>query len=159
MQIATLPVAKHPRQLEYLRFASGQQFLAGEFRRCPQVPCRALPAAGKFSARRMQVGLIARRNLQDCGFDLGKTLLVEPRPDSLGDSAPRHQEWLGVGVPCFGPPRRNLIVSGHQPAPHEPAKRWLRRTKSVCCSPKPLRWPRDALVRIGPGPEYQEKQL
>src|ERR1700704_4917787 len=102
MQIATLPVAKHPRQLKYLGFASGQQFLAGEFRRCPQVARCALAAgAGKFRTRRMQVGLIARRNLQDTGFDLGKTLLVEPRPDGLGDSAPRRQEWSAVGVSCL----------------------------------------------------------
>jgi hypothetical protein len=43
--------------------------------------------------------------------------------------------------------------------PCDTVKRWHPRTKSVCCSPKPLRRPRDAHVRIGPGPEYQEKQL
>jgi len=60
MQIAALPVAKHPRKLENLLFARGQQFLAGEFRRGPQVPCRA-PAIGTREVRawRMQVDLIA----------------------------------------------------------------------------------------------------
>ena len=82
MQIAALAVAKHPRKLENLRFARGQQFLAGEFRRGPQIPRRARAVgAGKFGARRMQMGLVAGRNLQNAGFDLGKTLLVEPGPE------------------------------------------------------------------------------
>ena len=42
--------------------------------------------------------------------------------------------------------------------PNVAVKGWYLGGKSVCCSPKPLRWPRDAPVRIGPGPEYQEKQ-
>src|SRR5450759_1591004 len=41
--------------------------------------------------------------------------------------------------------------------PQKPVKRWHHAAKSVCCSPKPLRWPRDAHVLIGPGPEHQEK--
>src|SRR5882672_5373520 len=141
MQIATLPVAKHPRQLKYLGFASGQQFLAGEFRRCPQVPRRALATgAGKFSARRMQVGLITRRNLQDSGFDLGKTLLVEPCPDGFGDGASCSQEWPDVGVPRFGPPRRNLIVSGHQRLLHGSRKTMASGSQiSIFCTfAKPL---------------------
>ena len=61
MQIAALAVAKNPRKLKDLRLAGGEQFLAGKFRRGPQIPCRTR-AVGmmKFSARRMQMGLIAR---------------------------------------------------------------------------------------------------
>ena len=43
--------------------------------------------------------------------------------------------------------------------PQKAVKSWHPMAKSVCCSPKPLRWPRDAHVLIGPGPEHQEKQL
>ena len=84
MQIATLAVAKHPRKFENLVFARGQQFLAGEFRRGPQISCRARAiGADKLGAGRMQMGLVARRNLQNGGLDLGKPLLVEPGPDGL----------------------------------------------------------------------------
>src|SRR6266851_5013857 len=62
----------------------------------------------------MQVSLIPRRDLQNPGFDLGKTLFVEPCPDRLGDGASRRQEWPDVGVPCRRPPWRKLIVVGHQ---------------------------------------------
>jgi len=60
MQIAALAVAKHPRKLEDLRLAGSEQFLAGKFRRGSEIPCRARPIGTmKFSARRMQMGLIA----------------------------------------------------------------------------------------------------
>ncbi len=47
----------------------------------------------------MQMGLIAGRNLQNSGFDLGKALLVEPCPDRPGDGAPRRQKRPDIGVP------------------------------------------------------------
>ncbi len=108
MQIAALAVAKHPRKLENLLLAGGQQFLGGEFRRRPQIPRGARPVGvDKFGARRMQMGLVAGGNLQNSGFDLGKTLLVEPCPDGPGDGAARGQKWPDVGVPRGGPPRRS----------------------------------------------------
>jgi hypothetical protein len=125
MQIAAFPVAKHPRKLENFLLSGGQQFLAGEFRRRPQVPCRA-PAvdAGKFRAGRMQMGLIAGGDLQNSGLDLDKALLVEPCPDRPRNGAARRQEWPDVGVPRGGPPGRELIVSGHQRAA-PPARKTL----------------------------------
>ena len=54
----------------------------------------------------MQMGLVARRNLQDPGLNLDKTLLVEPRPDSPGDGAARGQERPDIGVPRGRPPWR-----------------------------------------------------
>ena len=84
MQIAALAVAEHAREFEDLCFTRGQQFLGGEFRRGAQIARRALPSAPRqFGAGRVQMGLIARRNLQDSGLDLDKTLLVEPGPDRL----------------------------------------------------------------------------
>ena len=84
MQIAAFPVAKHPRKLENLLLSGGQQFLAGKFRRRPQVARGAgTVGACKFGARRMQVGLIAGGDLQDSGLDLDKALLLEPCPDRL----------------------------------------------------------------------------
>jgi elongation factor P len=62
-----------------------------------------------------------------------------------------------------GRPRRRppgAKTDGFRPfgrLPRQPAKRWHRSAKSVCCGRKPLRWPRDAHVLIGPGPEHQEK--
>ena len=113
MQIAALAVAKHPGELENLLFARGQQFFSREFRRGSQVAygARAI-GAGQFRARRMQMGLITGRNLQNSGFDLGKTLLVEPSPDGLGDGAPRRQKRPDVGVARRRPPGRRCVDSG-----------------------------------------------
>ena len=65
------------------------------------------------------MGLVARRNLQNSGFDLDKALLVEPCPDRLRDGAARRQEWPDVGVPRGGPPGRKLI--GFRPSTGRPA--------------------------------------
>jgi elongation factor P len=78
----------------------------------------------------MQVDLIAGRNLQDGSFDLGKTLLVEPGPDSPGDSVPRHQKWPGVGVPVSRPPWRKRSVFGHQRAASK-ARKTLASTDKI----------------------------
>ena len=89
MQVAALAIAKHPRQLEDLWLTRSQQLLAGELRRGPQIPRRTLAVRpGKLGAGRMKMGLIAGGQLQNPGFDLGKTLLVEPGPDCAGDRAP-----------------------------------------------------------------------
>ncbi len=81
MQIAALTVAEHTRELENLRLAGREQFLAGEFRRGPQIARRARAVgARQLGARRMQMGLVAGRDLQDAGLDLGKSLLIEKGP-------------------------------------------------------------------------------
>jgi hypothetical protein len=58
--------------------------------------------------------LIARRNLQNGGLDLGKPLLVEPGANRLGDGVPRQQKRPGVGVPRGRPPLRNRMAFGRQ---------------------------------------------
>ncbi len=115
MQRTALAVAKHPRELKNLRLASGQQFLAGEFRRGAQIARRAgAVGAGKFGARRMQMGLIARRDLQNGCLDLDKPLLVKPGADRLADSVSRQQKRPAVGVPGGRPPGRKRRVLGCQ---------------------------------------------
>jgi hypothetical protein len=47
----------------------------------------------------MQMGLIARRDLEDAGLDLDKSLFVEKAPRRFGDRCPRQQERLAIGVP------------------------------------------------------------
>ena len=118
MQIAALAVAEHPRELEYLGLAGGEQFLGRELRRGPQIARRARAvAAGQFGTGRVQMGLIARRDLEDAGLDLDKSLLVEKAPHRLGDRGPRQQERLSIGVPRRRPPWRRLVRPGHQQAP------------------------------------------
>src|SRR3984885_14849097 len=63
----------------------------------------------------MQMGLVPRRDLKNRRFDLGKTLFIEPGPDGPGDSVPRGQKRLDIGVPGRGPPRRRVLVRNHQP--------------------------------------------
>ena len=81
MQIAALAVAEHPRQLENPPFAGGQSFLqanSGEVRRYRG---RASPSAPVSSvARRMQMGLVAGRDLQNAGLDLGESPAPRTRP-------------------------------------------------------------------------------
>jgi hypothetical protein len=48
--------------------------------------------------------------------------------------------------------------SGRQQAAPKDRKMLASRGKISMLQPKPLRWPRDVHVLIGPGPEYQEKQ-
>jgi hypothetical protein len=62
----------------------------------------------------MQMRLVARRDLEDGGLDLGKSLLVEPGPHRPRDRAPRQQERLAIGVPRGRPPGRWLVDSNHQ---------------------------------------------
>jgi hypothetical protein len=52
----------------------------------------------------MQMGLIARRYLEDAGLDLDKSLFVEEASRRLGDRGPSLQERLSIGVPGHRPP-------------------------------------------------------
>src|SRR5438105_4306288 len=141
MQIAALAIAEHARELEYFGFTGGEQFLGGELRRRPQIARRAgAVAAGQFGAWRMQMRLVARRDLQDGGLDLGKTLLVEPGPHRPGDRTSRHQEGLSIGVPRRRPPWRGLVDVCHQQwfrtgrhgsAPTEPINAFRESTNTI----------------------------
>src|SRR5579872_4388170 len=114
MQPATLAVTKNPRKFEYPLLTGGEQLLASELRRRPQVT-RPAPAVGadQFRAWRMQVDLVARRYLQDSGFDLDKALFVEPGPDRPCDGISGHKKRPDVPVTARRPPRRSLIVGSH----------------------------------------------
>ena len=81
MQVAALAVAEHPGELENPLLAGRQQLLAGEFGRGPQVS--AGPAAigpDDLGPGGVQMGLVARGDLEDGGFDLDKALLGEKAP-------------------------------------------------------------------------------
>jgi hypothetical protein len=64
----------------------------------------------------MQMGLIARRDLEDSGLDLDKTLFVEKASHCLCGRGPRQQERLSISVPGRRPPWRRLVGPGHQQA-------------------------------------------
>src|SRR5262249_47277217 len=123
VQVAALPIAKHPRQLEYPGFAGREQLLAGEFRRGSQVTGGAAAVrTGDFGPGGVQMGLIARRDLQDSGFDLDKALCREPGPDVGRNRAPRQQERTSVEMPAGRPERGNGLVPNHQTAAPEISK-------------------------------------
>src|SRR5260364_353959 len=58
--------------------------------------------------------LVARRYLQDRSLDLGKALLLEPRPERPRDRGPRLQERPAVGVAPRRPPGRGLVLTRHR---------------------------------------------
>ena len=103
MQVAALAVAEHPGEFEDLRS-----------RRPPAISCRRIPARcadsawraspsarDQFGARRMQMGLVAGRDLQDSGLDLGKALLVEPcRADARLAICARAPTGTACGSAC-----------------------------------------------------------
>ena len=114
MKVAALAVAKYPRELEYPAFAGREQLLAGEFRRGPQIARGTAPIGPpKLGARRVQMSLIARRNLQNPGLDFDKTLFGEPGPDRPGHRAPGVQKRPDIGMPLGRPPGRKGVVRGH----------------------------------------------
>src|SRR5215218_8205695 len=89
-----------------------------------------------------------RRSLSDwivasCPLIPSLTLRVEPRTDAAATTSYRRPRALLLakdGVPFSG---KMLASPG----------------KMSMLQPEPLRWPRDAIVLIGPGPEYQEISL
>src|ERR1700749_481782 len=97
------------------------------------------------------MGLIARRNLQNPGFDLGKALRLEPGADRARDLSPGPQERPDVGMPLSRPPWRELIVGSHQEAARKTSKKLAQGAKIVMLRPEiasgvPGR-PRPALCR------------
>src|SRR5262249_17826420 len=93
-------------EFEDLGLAGSQKLLAGEFGRGPQIPRHtAAVGPGELGPRRMQMGLITRRNLQNPGLDLDKSLLGKPCPQGAGNRAPRIQKWSNIGMTRSRPPR------------------------------------------------------
>jgi len=110
MQIAPLTVAKDPSKLDNSRLASRQQLLAGKFRRGAQVPVQPIAnRVGYLRPRRMEVGLVTGRNLQNAGLDLGEASAGEPAADRRCNRAPHGQKGPPIGVAAMVPPRGKLI--------------------------------------------------
>jgi elongation factor P len=64
------------------------------------------------------MGLIARRNLQNSGFDLREPHRIEPGPERPRDRRASVQEGADIGMPLWRPPRRRWVLGHHQqPAP------------------------------------------
>ena len=81
MQVAALAVAEHPCEFENPLLARRQQLLAGEFRRGPQVSAgTAAIGPHDLGPGGVQMGLVARGDLEDGGFDLNEALFGEKAP-------------------------------------------------------------------------------
>ncbi len=81
MKIAALAIAEHPG--EFVRSGARQRPAASCRRtpaRCADTGSGARPRAASAGPRRMQVGFIARRDLQNAGFDLRRTPGPRTRP-------------------------------------------------------------------------------
>jgi len=81
MQVAALAVPEHPGELEKPGLSGRQQLLAGEFRRSPQISAHtAAVGSHDLGPGGMQMGFVARRDLENGGFDLDEALLGEKSP-------------------------------------------------------------------------------
>jgi len=109
MQRPALAVAKHPGKLEDAPLPGRQEFLAGEFRRRAQMERHARAVGGhQLGGEGMEMGLVARRSLQDRGFDLDEIPRLQVAAQACENAPPRLQEWLPVGVDIGHPPGRGL---------------------------------------------------
>src|SRR4051812_23898581 len=132
MQIAAFAVAKNPGEFEDFLLACRQQLLGCKFRRGAEVTRQAPPAGlGEFGSRCMQVRLVARRNLQNSSLDLGKTQLLEPGPNHLGNGATRRQKRPAVSMSRPGPPRRRLVDFAHRRPTTEPLPSFRKSMYSI----------------------------
>jgi elongation factor P len=69
----------------------------------------ARPVGGdEFGGEGVEMGLVARRPLQDRGFDLDEVACLEVAAQCREDAPPRPQEWLPVGMDIRHPPGRGL---------------------------------------------------
>jgi hypothetical protein len=108
VQGAALTVAENASEIEDARLAGGQQLLRREFRRGVEVEGRARAVrAEELRGEGVQVRLVAGRDLQRRGFDLGEALLPEPRAQRRDDAPTRGKERTAVGMDGSVPPRRS----------------------------------------------------
>jgi len=158
MQIAALAVAEYPREFEDFLLPRGQQLLAGEFGEVRRYRLARVPSARTSSVRgacrwvslpgetcKMPVSTSLNPCSSNHALSAREMAPLAARNGRMSAwRAADHQGEIGSFPAIRKPPRKRL-------------KRWHPDAKSVCCSPKPLRWPRDTHVLIGPGPEHQEK--
>src|SRR5262249_19288052 len=113
-------------------------FLAGKLgRRVEKKPGDFTGRRFDFSRKGMQVGLVARRDLQTSRLDLDKVLLNEKSAQPRTNPRSGHQKWPPVSVHVRGPPRG---YPGHC-GPHvriavSCGNRWQMPEGSVCSRPR-----------------------
>src|SRR5439155_1909112 len=126
------------------------QLLAGELRGCTQIS-RVAPSVRReeLGRKRVQVRLVAGRDLQHGGFDLDEIPRREIIAHRGGDASAREQQrpaiGVGIGVP-EGPCARHGFA---QTARRGPENRWNSRGGSLWCAPESASRPR-------PGVRHEE---
>jgi len=105
VQRSALSVAPDLGEIEDPPLARRQQLLAGEFGRGVQVERRPLARrVDELGGERVQVGLVAGRDLQRRGLDLDEVALFEPLPESGGDPIASEQPRPAILVDVRPPP-------------------------------------------------------
>jgi len=105
VQRAPLAIAEYGREGEDALLAGRQQLLAGELGRGVEIK-RVLGAVriDERGAEGVQMGLIARRGLQNTRVDFDKALRLEPAADRGYDPPSRQQESAPIGMVLWVPP-------------------------------------------------------
>ena len=114
VQRPALPIAEDAGELDDAALAGRQQLLAGEFRRGPQVALVARAGLLQLGPEAVEMGLVARRNLQHRGLDLDELGRGEEFAQIPGDRRPRQQKWPAVGMDMQSPERG---MRNHQSLP------------------------------------------
>src|ERR1043166_4107093 len=125
MQRAALAVAEHPGEVENLPFACGEQLLAAKFRRRVQIKARGCAVrCVKLGRERMQVRLVAGRNLQHRALHFGEAARAEEIARGGGDAPACGEERAPVRMHVRRPPGR---WCAHAPSPrlHTPTTKPL----------------------------------
>jgi len=136
VQRAALAVAEDPRKGEEPRLASGEQLLGGEFRRGVQIESGPARVGGdELGRERVQVRLVAGRDLQDRGLGLDEVAGGEPSQERRRDARTRQQKRPPVGINVARPPWRRGHKALSRQAKSSARKYWRRHAISVCCAP------------------------
>ena len=107
VQRTPLAVAEDLGEFDDPPLARRQQLLAGKFRRGAQIePPRSAVRGHQRRRESMQMGLVARRDLQRPGLGLDEVLRGKVAPQGRNDAVARQQERPAVGMHVRGPERR-----------------------------------------------------
>ncbi len=98
VQRRALAVTEDPREFDNAPLAGGNELLAGELGRGPQIAAVAPIRMGELGPERLQMDLIAGGHLQRRGLDLDEGELGKQVPQRAHDLAPHAQHGLPLGV-------------------------------------------------------------